>query len=113
MRSTGPLAGRWVKVVPSQRLDNSSSSSERIPRDIVPTGTTHGGTTQKSRVVDIRKNLTVRNPFVQVAAEHLRACLNGMGRNPAISNQTISPGIRHLVGGNSLVRDLNEIFVNS
>ena len=67
------------RVVPSQRLDHSSSSSKRIPRAIVPTGTTHGGTTQKSRVVDTRKNLTVRNQFVQVAVEHPRACLNGMG----------------------------------
>ena len=48
-------------VVHSQRLDRSSSCSERIPRAIVPTGTTHDGTTQKSRVVDISKNLTVCN----------------------------------------------------
>ena len=61
---------------------------------------------------DIRKNLTVRNQFVQVAAEHPRACLNGMGWNPAISNQAIPSGSRHLVIGDSLVRDLNEIFVN-
>ena len=108
-RTTGRTLGR---IVPSQRLDRCSSSSERIPRAIVPTGTTHGGTTQKSRVVDIRKNLTVRNEFVQVATEHPRACLNGMGWNPAISNQAISPGSRHLVVGDSLVRDLNEIFVS-
>ena len=38
-------------------------------------------------MVDIRKNLTVRNQLVQVVTEHPRACLNGMGRNPAISNQ--------------------------
>ena len=108
-RTTGRTLGR---VVPSQRLDRCSSSSEPIPQAIVPTGTTHGGTTQKSRVVDIRKNLTVRNQFVQEAAEHPRACLNGMGWNPAISNQPIPPGSRHMVVGDSLVRDLNEIFVN-
>ena len=85
-RTTGRTLGR---VVPSQRLDRSSSSSERIPRAIVPTGNTYGGTTQKSRLVNIRKNLTVRDQFVQVAAEHTRACLNGRGWNPAISNQTI------------------------
>ena len=107
-RTTGRTLGR---VVPSQRLDRSSSSSERIPRAKVPTGTTHGGTTQKSRVVDIRKNLTVRNKFVQVAAEDPRACLNDMGWNPAISNQAISWS-RHLVVGDSLVSDLNEIFVS-
>ena len=108
-RTTGRTLGR---VVPSQRLDRSSSGSERIHRAIVPTGTTHGGTTPKSCVVDIRKKLTVRNQFVQVAAEHPRACLNGMSWNPAMSNQAIPPGSRHLVVGDSLVRDLNEIFVN-
>ena len=99
-------------VVPFQRFDRSSSSSERIPRTVVPAGTTHGGTIQRSRVVDIRKNLTVRNQFVQVAAEHPRACLNGMGWNPAISNQAIPSGSRHLVIGDSLERDLNKIVVN-
>ena len=108
-RTTGRTLGR---VVSSQRIDRSSSSSERIPRAIVPPGTAHGGTTQKSRVVDVRKNLTVRNQFVQSAAEHPRACLNGMGWNPAMSNQAIPPGSRHLVVGDILVRDLNEIFVN-
>ena len=29
-----------------------------------------------------------------------------------MSNQAIPPGSRHLVTGDSLVRDLNEIFVN-
>ena len=108
-RTTGRTLGRFVA---SQRLDRSSSGSERVPRDIVLTGTTHGGTTQKSRVVDIRKDLTVHNQFVQVAAEHPRACLNGMGWKSAISNQAIPPGSRHLFVGDSLVRDLNEIFVN-
>ena len=63
-------------------------------------------------MVDIRKNLTVRNQFVQVATEHPCACLNGMSSNPAISHQAISSGSRHLITGDSLVRDLNEIFVN-
>ena len=89
-RTTGRTLGR---VVPFQRLDRSSSSSEPIPRAIVPTGTTHGGTTQKSRAVEIRKNLKVRNQFVQVAAEHSRACLSGMGWNPAKSNQAVPQGV--------------------
>ena len=108
-RNTGRTLGM---VVSSQRLDRSSSSSERIPRAIVPMGTTHGGTSQRSHVVDIRKNLAVRNLFVQVAAEHPRACLNCMGWNPAISNQAIPTGSRHLFVGASLVRDLNKIFAN-
>ena len=100
------------RVVPSQRFDRFSSSSERTPRTVVPAGTALDGTIQRSRVVVIRKNLTVRNQFVQVATEHTRACLNGMGWNPAISNQAIPSGSRHLAVGDSLVRDLNEIFVN-
>ena len=97
-RTTSRTLGR---VVPSQRFDRSSSSSERIPRTEVPTEIAHGGTSQRSRVVDIRKNLTVRNEFVKTAAEHPRACLNGMGWNPAISNQAIPSGSRHLVIGDS------------
>ena len=112
MRSTEPLGGNLGRVVPSQRFDHSSRSSERAPRTVVPAGTAHDGTIQRSRVVDIRRNLTARNQFVQVATEHPRACLNGMGWNPAISNQAIPSGSRHLVIGDSLVRDLNEIFVN-
>ena len=108
-RTTGRTLGR---VFPSQRFDHSSSSSERAPRTVVRAGTAHDGTIQRSRVVDIRKNLTVRNQFMQVATEHPRACLSGMGWNPAISNQAIPSGSRHLVIGDSLVRDLNQIFVN-
>ena len=74
-RNTSRTLGR---IIPSQRFDRSSSSSERTPRPVVPAGTAHDGTIQRSRVVDIRRNLTVRNQFVQVATEHPRACLNGM-----------------------------------
>ena len=108
-RTTSRTLGR---VVPSQRFHRSSSSSERTPRTVVPAGTAHDATIQRSRVVDNRKNLTVRNQFVQVATDHPRGCLNGMGWNPAISNQAIPSGSRHLVIWDSLVRDLNEIFVN-
>ena len=110
MGSKGPQDGRWVGS--SLRLDRSSSSSKRIPRAINPTETAHGGTIQKSRVVEIMKNLTVRNQFVQRAAEHPRACLNGMDWNPAISYQAIASGSRQLLIGESLVRDVNENFVN-
>ena len=53
-RTTSRKLGR---VVPCQRFDRS-------PRIVVPAGTAHDGTIQRSRVVDIRKNLTVRNQFV-------------------------------------------------
>ena len=107
-RTTGRTLGR---IVPSQRRDQSSNSSERAPHTMVPSGTAHGRTYQKSRVVDIRKNLMTRHQFTQVAAEHPRACLNDMSWNPATSDQVIPPGSRHLIIGDSLVRDLNEIFV--
>ena len=100
-----------VRIVPSQRRDHSSNSSERAPRTVASSRYAHGGTFQKSRVVDIRKNLMARHQFTQVAAEHPRACLNDMSWNPATSDQVIPPGSRHLIIGDSLVRDLNEIFV--
>ena len=113
MRSTEPLSGHRTlgRIVPSQRRDLSSNSSERAPLTVASSGTAHGGTFQKSRVVDIRKNLMTRHQFTQVAAEHPRACLNDMSWNPATSDQVIPPGSRHLIIGDSLVRDLNEIFV--
>ena len=107
-RTTGRTLGR---IVPSQRRDHLSNSSERAPRTVASSGTAHGGTFQKSRVVDIRKNLMARHQFTQVAAEHPRACLNDMSWNPATSDHVIPPGSRHLIIGDSLVRDLNEIFV--
>ena len=105
-RTTGRTLGRIV-----QRRDHSSNSSERAPRTVASSGTAHGGTFQKSRVVDIRKNRMARHHFTQVAAEHPRACLNDMSWNPATSDQVIPPGNRHLIIGDSLARDLNEIFV--
>ena len=67
-RTTGRTLGR---VVPSQRFDRSSSSSERTPRTVVPAGTAHDGTIQRSRVVDIRKNLSVLNQFEVARSEYL------------------------------------------
>ena len=108
--TTGRKLGR---VVPSQRRDHSSNSSERALRTVASSGTAQGGTSQKSRVVDIRKNLMARHQFTQVAAEHPRARLNDMSWNPATSDQVIPPGNRHLIIGDSFVRDLHEIFVYS
>ena len=108
-RTTGRILGR---IVPSQRRDQSSNSSERAPHTIASSRSALGGVFQKSRVVDIRKNLMARHQFTQVPAEHPRACLNDMSWNPATNDQVIPPGSRHLIIGDSLVRDLNEIFVN-
>ena len=108
-RASGRTLGR---VVHSQRTNRSSSNSELSPQAIVPAGPTRGETILRSRVVDIRKKLAVRTFFLQVAAEHPRACLNGMSWNPAISNQTIPSGSRHLILGDSLVKELNKIFVS-
>ena len=98
-----------VRIVPSQRRDHSSNSSERTTRTIACSAP--GGVFEKSRVIDIRKNLMARHQFTQVPAEHPRACLNDMSWNPATNDQVIPPGSRHLIIGDSLVRDLNEIFV--
>ena len=57
-RTSGRTLGR---VVPSQRPERSLSSSERTSRAIVPTEHARGETALRSRVVDIRKNLVVRN----------------------------------------------------
>ena len=108
-RTTGRTLGR---IVPSQRRDQSSNSSERAPHTIASSRSAPGGVFQKSRVVDIRKNLMARHQFTQVPAEHPRACLNDMSWNPATNDQVIPPGSRRLIIGDSLVRDLNEIFVN-
>ena len=62
-------------------------------------------------MICFRRNLLTRYQFTQVAAEHPRACLNDMSWKPATSDQVIPPGSPHLIIGDSLVRDLNEIFV--
>ena len=74
-RTTGRTLER---IVPSQRRDHSSNSSEREPRTVASSGTAQGGNFQTSRVVDIRKILMARHQFTQVVAEHPRACLNDM-----------------------------------
>ena len=104
IRTSGRTLGR---VVTSQRTDRSSSNSEQTSRAIVP-----AGPALRSRLVDIRRNLAFRNFFLQVAAQHPRAFLNGMRWKPAISNQAIPSGSRHLAIADSLLRDLNEIFVS-
>ena len=48
---------------------------------------------------------------MQVAAEHPRACLNGMTWNPATIHQAVPTGSQQLIIGDSLVRDLKEILV--
>ena len=80
------------RVVPYQCKNCSSSNSERASQAIVPAGPTRGKTTLRSRVVDIRKNFGVRNFFLQVGAEHPRACLNGVSRNQTIPSG--SQGVR-------------------
>ena len=84
MRSTEPLDGHWVgSFLPNVVIIHLIARSEH------PT----------------------RHQFTQVAAEHPRACLNDMSWNPATSDQVNPSGSRHLIIGDSLVRDLNEIFV--
>ena len=100
MNEINRTSGRTLcRAVPSHHTDRSSSNSERTSRAIVPAGPTRGKTASRSCVVDIRKNLAVRNFFLQVAAEHPRACLNGMSWYPAVGNREIPSGNRHLIVG--------------
>ena len=63
-------------------------------------------TRESSRVIDIRKD---HMTFVQVAADHPRACLNGMTRH----DLPVPTGNQHLTIGDRLIRGLAEIFVVS
>ena len=100
MNEINRTSGRTLgSAVTSQRTDRSSSNSERTSRAIVPAGPTRGEAALRSRVVDIRKHLAVRSFLLQVAAEHPRTCL-------------IPSGSLHLIVGDRLGRDLNEIFVS-
>ena len=77
----------------------------------MPAGPIRVETALRTRVVDIRKNLAVRNFFLQVASEHPRAYLNGMSRSPAISHKAIPSGNCHLIVGDDEMgpeRDLCE-----
>ena len=67
-----------VRISPSQHTYRSLSSSGRATPAVARTGSTRSETTLNSRVVDTRKDLAVRNFFVQVVADHPRACFNGM-----------------------------------
>ena len=99
------------RIVPSIRAGQSPVGRERITDPTEPVGPVPSKTKVRSRVVDIRKDLNTRKTFVQVAAEHPRACLNGMSWNPATIHQPVPTGSQHLIIANSLVRDLTEILV--
>ena len=47
---------------------------------------------------------------MQVAVDNPQACPSGMGWNPVATHQPIPSGSRLLIMGDSLVRDLIEIF---
>ena len=101
----------------SGRINHSLCASqspvgrEKITDLTEPAGPVPRETEVRSRVIDIRKDLNTRRTFVQVAAEHQRACLNGMSWNPTTIHQQVPTGSQHLIIGDNLVRDLTEILV--
>ena len=99
------------RIVSTQRADQSSIGKEKSVNPTEPAGLVPSGAKVRSRVVDIRKDLNARRTFVQVAAEHPRACLNGMAWNSAVIHQPVPRGTQHLIIRDSLVRDLKQILV--
>ena len=57
-----------------------------------PAGPVPSETRVKSRVIDIREDLSIRRTFGQVAAKHPRACLSGMSLNAAAVHQPALKG---------------------
>ena len=62
-------------------------------------------------MVAIRTDFVTRRFFVHVAADHPRACQNGLNFNPTAFHQPIPTGSRLLTIGDSLISDLVENFV--
>ena len=67
-----PADEHWAVSSLPKIKNRSSSNSERATQAIVPAIPKRGETCLRSRVVDIKKNLAVRNFFLQVPAEHTR-----------------------------------------
>ena len=100
------------RIVPTQRAGHSPIRKEKSTEN--PTERARpvpSGAKVRSRVVDIRKDINTRRTFVQVAAEHPRACLNDMTWIPAAIHQPMPTCSQHLIIGDSLVRDFNKILV--
>ena len=83
------------RIVPTQRAGQSPIRKEKSTNPTEPAGVVPSGAKVRSRVVDIRKDLNCRRTFVQVAAEHPRACLNGMTWNPEAIHQPCLKEPRH------------------
>ena len=98
------------RIVPSLRAGQSPVRRESLTDPTEPAGPVPSETKMRSGVFDIRKDLNTRRTCVQVGAEHPRACLNGMSWNPAFIHQPVPTG-RHLIIGDSLVREMTRIFV--
>ena len=100
------------RIVPTQRAGQSHIRKEKSTENPTePAGPVPSGAKVRPRVDDIRKDLNTRRNSVQVAAEHSRACLNGVTWNPAAIHQPVPAGSQHLIIGDSLVRDLNDNLV--
>ena len=99
------------RIVPSQCAGQSPIRKEKTTDPTEPAGPVLSGAKVRSRVIDIRKDLNNRRTFVQFAAEHQRACLNGITWNPATIHQPVPTGCQHLMIGNSLLRYPKDVLV--
>ena len=99
------------RIVPSQRAGQSPVMKEKTANPTEPVGSVTKGAKVRSRVIDIRKDLNNQRTFGQVAAEHLRAFLNGMTWKSATIHQRVPTGSQRRFLGYSLVRDLKNILV--
>ena len=99
------------RIVLTRQAGQSPIRKEKPTNPTEPAGPVPSEAKVRSRVVDIRKDLNTRSTFEQVAAEHPRAYLNGMTRNPAAIHQPVPTCSQHSIIGDSLVRDLNQILV--
>ena len=99
------------RIVHSHSTDQSPATRGGTLNSAVPGRPAPNEATVRSRVVDIRADFVTRRIFVHVAADHPKACQNGINLNPAAFHQPIPTGSRHLIIGDSLISDLMERFV--
>ena len=97
------------RIVPSLRSGQTTVGRDRMADPSEPTRPVPSETKVRSRVVGIPKDLNTRSTFAQIAAEHPRACLNGMSWSQASIYQPVPTGSQNLIIGDSLVMDLTEI----
>ena len=100
-----------ARIVPSQRAAQPPIGRDTVTDPTEPASPVPSGAKVRPRLIDIRKDLNTRRAFIQIAAEHSGACLNGMTWNPAKIHQPVPTGSQQVIIGDSLVSDLKDILV--